>query len=90
VSIKFKTSSHPVFAINACSFKHSDPTSNEQISLKPQDLVLLLHLSLEVEAMPTYAALRLELGLAASKVHASLVRAQQAQLVFKDAAGKPS
>ncbi len=33
----------------------ASPTSNEQISLKPQDLVLLLHLSLEVEAMPTYA-----------------------------------
>lgn len=63
--------------------------SNEQISLKPQDLVVLLRLSLEAEAMPTYAALGLELGLAASKVHASLVRAQQAQLVFKDAAGKP-
>ncbi len=40
VSIKFKTSTHLAFAINACSFKHSDPTSNEQISLKPQDLVV--------------------------------------------------
>jgi len=68
----------------------ANPTSNEQISLKPQDLVVLLRLSREAEAMPTYAALGLELGLAASKVHASLVRAQQAQLVFKDAAGKPS
>jgi hypothetical protein len=64
--------------------------TNDQISLKPQDLAVLLRLSLEAEAMPTYAALGLELGLAASKVHASLVRAQQAQLVFKDAAGKPS
>lgn len=63
--------------------------SNEQIALKPQDLVVLLRLSLEAGAMPTYAALGLELGLAASKVHASLVRAQQAQLVFKDADGKP-
>jgi hypothetical protein len=63
--------------------------SNEQIALKPQDLVVLLRLSLEAESMPTYAALGLELGLAASKVHASLVRAQQAQLVFKDAYGKP-
>jgi hypothetical protein len=63
--------------------------SNEQIALKPQDLVVLLRLSLEAEAMPTYATLGLELGLAASKVHASLVRAQQAQLVFKDADGKP-
>ncbi|MDO9232761.1 MAG: hypothetical protein Q8N02_02845 [Methylotenera sp.] len=63
--------------------------SNEQIALKPQDLVVLLRLSLEAESMPTYAALGLELGLAASKVHASLVRAQQAQLVFKDADGKP-
>jgi hypothetical protein len=63
---------------------------NEQIALKPQDLVVLLRLSLEkAGSMPTYAALGLELGLAASKVHASVVRALQAQLVFKDADGKP-
>lgn len=63
---------------------------NEQIALKPQDLVVLLRLSLEKsEAMPTYAALGLELSLAASKVHASVVRAQQAQLVFKGADGRP-
>ena len=63
---------------------------NEQIALKPQDLVVLLRLSLERgEAMPTYAALGQELGLAASKVHASVVRAIQAQLVFKAADGKP-
>lgn len=63
---------------------------NEQIALKPQDLVVLLRLSVEKsEVMPTYAALGLELGLAASKVHASVVRAQQAQLVFKGEDDKP-
>ena len=67
----------------------SKQKSNEQLALKPQDLVVLLRLALEIEAMPTYAALALELGLTASQVHASLARAQLAQLVYKDALGKP-
>lgn len=63
---------------------------NEQIALKPQDLVVLLRLSLEKsEMMPTYAALGLELGLAASKVHGSVVRGLQAKLLYKGADGKP-
>lgn len=64
-------------------------SSKEQVSLKPQDVVVLLRLSLEPESMPTYAVLAAELGLTASQVHASLARAQLAQLVFKAADGKP-
>lgn len=63
--------------------------SNPQVSLKPQDLVVLLRLTLEAEAMPTYAVLALELGLTSSEIHAGLARAQQAQLVFKGEDGKP-
>lgn len=61
--------------------------SNPQLSLKPQDLVVLLRLSLP-SAMPTYAALADELGLGASEVHAAIVRAQAAQLVFKGESGE--
>jgi len=56
--------------------------------LRPQDLVVLLRLSLEQGPPPTYAVLAGELGLTASEVHAALERATQAQLARKDAAGK--
>lgn len=62
--------------------------SNPQIVLRPQDLVVLLRLSLEQGAPPTYAALGSELGLTASEVHAGLERATLAQLARKDAGGK--
>lgn len=62
--------------------------SNPQVVLRPQDLVVLLRLSLEQGAPPTYAVLSGELGLTASEVHAALERATQAQLARKDAAGK--
>jgi len=65
------------------------PITNPQIALKPQDLVVLLRLSLCQDAMPTYAQLADELGITASEIHASLGRAQQAQLVFKGEDGKP-
>lgn len=64
--------------------------SNPQVVLRPQDLVVLLRLSLERGAPPTYAALAGELGLTASEVHAGLERAALAQLARKDEAGKPS
>lgn len=64
--------------------------SNPQIALKPQDLVVLLRLALPSNSAPTYAGLAAELGLTASEIHAGLARAQVAQLVFKDAAEKPS
>lgn len=66
------------------------PKSNPQIVLRPQDLVVLLRLSLAREAAPTYAALGEELGLTASEVHAGLERAAFAQLARKDKAGKAS
>ncbi len=64
--------------------------SNPQITLKPQDLVVLLRLALEPDAAPTYAVLASELGLTASEIHAGLERATLAQLARKDTAGKPS
>lgn len=62
--------------------------SNPQVTLRAQDLVVLLRLSLEQGPPPTYAVLAGELGLTASEVHAALERATQAQLARKDAAGK--
>lgn len=62
--------------------------SNPQVILRPQDLVVLLRLSLEQGPPPTYAVLGRELGLTASEVHAGLERAASAQLARKDAAGK--
>lgn len=64
------------------------PRSNPQVVLRPQDLVVLLRLSLEQGSPPTYAVLASELGLTASEVHAALERATQAQLARKDTAGK--
>ena len=63
--------------------------SNPQIALKPQDLVVLLRLSLTADDMPTYATLAAELGLTASEIHAGLERATLARLAHKDEAGKP-
>lgn len=62
--------------------------SNPQVVLRPQDLVVLLRLSLDRGPPPAYAALGAELGLTASEVHAGLVRATQAQLARKDKSGK--
>jgi hypothetical protein len=62
--------------------------SNPQVILRPQDLVVLLRLSLEKGPAPTYATLASEIGLTASEAHAALERATLAQLARKDAAGK--
>jgi len=62
--------------------------SNPQIVLRPQDVVMLLRLSLESGAPPTYATLAQELCLTASEVHAGLERATIAQLARKDQSGK--
>ena len=63
---------------------------NPQIVLRPQDLVVLLRLSLVQGAAPGYAALASELGLTASEVHAGVERAMASQLAGKDAAGRPA
>lgn len=62
--------------------------SNPQIVLRPQDLVVLLRLSLDVGASPTYAALAADLSMTASEVHAGVERAVTAQLARKDTRGK--
>ena len=62
--------------------------SNPQIVLRPQDVVVLLRLSLESGSPPTYATLAQELCLTASEVHAGLERASIAQLARKDRSGK--
>ena len=64
--------------------------SNPQPVLRPQDLVVLLRLSLEPGPPPTYAVLAADLALPASEVHASVERASIAQLANKDSAGKAS
>ena len=63
--------------------------TNPQIVLRPQDLVVLLRLSLMPDVTPSYAALAGELGLTASEVHAGVERAMAARLARKDAAGRP-
>lgn len=63
---------------------------NPQIALKPQDLVVLLRLSLAKERVPSYAELAAELGMTASEVHAALERAHAAQLVRKDRSRPPA
>jgi hypothetical protein len=62
--------------------------SNPQIVLRPQDLVVLLRLSLERGPAPPYATLAADLGLTASETHAAVERAVAAQLARKDAGGK--
>lgn len=64
--------------------------SNPQVVLRPQDVVVLLRLSLKHGPAPTYAVLAEELKLTASEIHAGVERALAAQLVRKDAAGKPA
>ena len=54
--------------------------SNPQVVLRPQDLVVLLRLSMEKGPAPTYAALASELNLTASEIHAGVERAVLAQL----------
>lgn len=66
------------------------PKSNPQLTLRPQDLVVLLRLSLDAGPAPSYAALAAELGMTASEVHAAVERAVAARLASKDAAGKPA
>ena len=63
--------------------------SNPQLVLRPQELMVLLRLSLvrEEEDAPGYAALAADLGLAASEAHGAVERAVVAQLATKGPAG---
>lgn len=63
---------------------------NPQTSLRPQDLLVLLRLSLVDENAPSYAELAADLGLTASEVHASVARAMLAKLARKNESGRPA
>jgi hypothetical protein len=65
--------------------------ANPQLVLRPQDLLVLLRLSLvpPQEDAPAYAALAADLGLTASETHAAVKRSVAAQLVNKDGSGRP-
>jgi hypothetical protein len=63
--------------------------SNPQIVLRPQDLVVLLRLSLVKEAAPSYSQLATALVLTASEVHQGIDRSVAAQLARKDPGGRP-
>src|SRR5512135_604561 len=58
----------------------SDRPQHRQVSLKSQDVVVVLKLVVAGQLF-TYAKLAQELGMSASEVHASLRRAQLARLV---------
>jgi hypothetical protein len=53
---------------------------NQQVTLKPQDLVVAMKLAVSGDQPLTYARLARELGMSASEVHASAQRCQLAQL----------
>jgi hypothetical protein len=67
------------------------PKSNPQQVLRPQDLLVLLRLSLvrPADETPSYAALAAELSLTASEVHGAVGRALVSQLALKDERGRP-
>jgi hypothetical protein len=58
-------------------------TSNPQLVLRPQDLVVLLRLALEPGPAPCYVALGAELGLTASEANAAVERALAARLAVR-------
>jgi hypothetical protein len=64
------------------------PSSNPQLVLRPQDLVVLLRLALEKGPPPSYAALASELGMTASEAHGAVERSVAAQLALKDGHSK--
>ena len=63
--------------------------SNPQISLRPQDVVVLLRLCMGDNASRSYASLADEVVMTASEVHASIKRAVLSHLARKNSDGKP-
>jgi hypothetical protein len=61
---------------------------NQQLSLKPQDLVVLLKLVSASEKPFTYGSIGRALFISASEIHASLTRARVARLVTSDHDGE--
>jgi hypothetical protein len=53
---------------------------NQQVTLKPQDLAVLLKMAISAAPMPPYAVLARSLRMSPSEVHASLGRATMARL----------
>lgn len=62
---------------------------NPQLTLKPQDMLVLLRLSVCDGKPPTYAQLAAELCLTASETHAAVARGIQAKLIIKTSEGWP-
>lgn len=60
---------------------------NQQVTLKPQDLVVALKLAVSGDQPFTYASLARDLGMSASEVHASVQRCQLARLVVVSESG---
>ena len=60
---------------------------NQQISLKPQDLVVLLKLACTPEQRLSYASIAKTLFMSASEVHGCVVRAKIARLAASDQDG---
>jgi predicted transcriptional regulator len=54
---------------------------NHQVTLKPQDLMVLLKLVTSANKPATYGELSKSLGMSASEVHASVGRARSARLL---------
>lgn len=61
-----------------------DIMKNQQLSLKPQDLVVLLKLISANEEPFTYASIGKALFISSSQAHASITRARAAQLVMTE------
>jgi hypothetical protein len=61
---------------------------NRQISLKPQDLLVLLRVAIRPVSPYTYASLAHEIGISASEIHASLKRAETARLIARESRGR--
>jgi hypothetical protein len=57
---------------------------NRQITLKPQDLLVLFKISAHDTSILTYAELSGLLAISASELHASVKRAKQARLIVTD------
>ncbi len=64
--------------------------SNPQIVLRPQDLLILLRLTIGAGQPETYARLAGELGISVSEIHGGLERAILAQLAYKNVQGRPA
>jgi hypothetical protein len=60
---------------------------NGKVTLRPQDVVLLLKLSVVIGKRPTYSSLGADLRMSASEVHAAMKRAESARLLTIGARG---